>query len=67
MTQVRPDDVIAANRAGSPAAAAAVATGSKPVVQFVPKRISLWGALCCAPLLLSARGKTAVFAVISRC
>jgi hypothetical protein len=42
--QVRPDDVLAANRAGSPAAAAAVATGATPVVKFVPKRVSLWGA-----------------------
>ena len=25
-----------------------MATGSSPVVKFVPKRISLWGALCYA-------------------
>lgn len=45
--QVQPQDVLAANYAGDRAAAAAVATTSKPVVKFVPKRISLWGERDC--------------------
>lgn len=41
--QVRPDDVLAANTANDPQAAAAMVTAKKPVVKFVPKSVSLFG------------------------
>ena len=40
---MRPEDVLAANPAASPQAAAAMATASKPIVKFVPKSVSLFG------------------------
>ena len=42
-TAVTPEDVLAATQAENAAAAATVASASKPVVKFVPKRISLFG------------------------
>lgn len=58
LSQVRQEDVLGANKAGDPAAAAAIATASKPVVKFVPKRISLWGERLVLGLYVSARVAT---------
>ena len=42
-TAMTPEDMRAATQAENAAAAASVASASKPVVKFVPKRISLFG------------------------